>query len=113
MKISDISNNRWYDKTRHLRRDAFIQNYPLLKEKVEKSDDTKMRLSIMKEIEEEVAKGRDIDSIVEEIASREEVKEAFSYYAKNGITRPLSEIIKGWYTSKQNNRNNEFNRSIY
>ena len=70
----------------------------------EQTDDTKMRTSIMNELEERVGKGEEIDSIVEEISQREEVKNQFSYYSKNGITTPLSTIFKNWYISKQKNK---------
>lgn len=70
----------------------------------EPSDDTKMRFSILNEIEERIGKGEDIDCITEEISQREKVKEQFSYYYKNGITTPLSTIFKNWYLGKQKNK---------
>ena len=75
-------------------------NFP--KEQKQPSEDTKKRAEILKEIEERSAKSEDINEIVNEIADREEIKEMFSYYAKNGIT-DLASIFKNWYISYKKN----------
>ena len=73
------------------------------KEPKQPSQDTKKRAEILKEIEERCAKSENINEIVNEIAQREDVKEIFSYYAKNGIT-DLASIFKNWYQSYMTNK---------
>ena len=92
-------NDEYYTKDRRLRKDAFDKNYRIDK-KTEKSDDTKMRYSIIKEIEERIEKGEELDVITVDIASREEVKNHFSYFRKNGITKPINEFFSDWYKNK-------------
>lgn len=79
-----------------------------ISEETEYSQDTKLRMEILKEINKRVEDGENLDSIVNEISKRENVKNQFSYYAKNGIT-DLAGIIKNWYESYKKNlpkRNN-------
>jgi len=70
------------------------------------SNDTQNRHNILKEIETRCKQGEDLDSIITEIAEREEVKQQFDYYIKNGIT-DLSGIFKNWYQSYIKNQGND------
>ncbi len=97
-------NNYAYDKNKKLRDDAFERNYRLDNKPVEMSDDTKVRHAILKNIELRISKGEELDNIVEDIASVKEVQEHFSYFEKNGITKPLSEFFKDWYLHKVKNK---------
>jgi len=79
-----------------------------ISEETEYSQDTKLRMEILKEISKRVEAGEVLESIVDEISKRENVKTQFSYYAKIGIT-DLAGIIKNWYESYKKNlprRNN-------
>lgn len=71
-------------------------------EKTEYSEDTKLRMEILKEIAKRVDRGEKLEVIVNEISERECVKNQFSYYAKNGIT-DLAAIIRNWYESYKKN----------
>ena len=93
-------NNNAYNKNKDLRRDAFERNYRVETKQTEKSEDTKVRNAIMENIEFRISKGEELDDIVEDIASVKEVQEHFSYFQKNGITKPLSEFFKDWYLNK-------------
>jgi len=75
------------------------------------SDDTKIRHAVIKEMEERINNGEELDTIAEEIASRPEIAEQFSYYAKNGIKTPLSTFFKNWYLGKQKNK--DANKKLY
>lgn len=68
------------------------------------SDDTKNRNRVLEEIENRCKNGEDLDTIVNEIAGRPEIKEQFAYYIKNGVVTPLETIFKNWYLAKQRNR---------
>lgn len=66
----------------------------------EKSDDYINRQKILDEIETRCEKNNEnLDDVVDEIAQREEVKEQFNYFAKNGIT-DISSIFKNWYNGR-------------
>lgn len=69
-----------------------------VKEETQVSDDTKKRMEIIQEIDRRVLAGEKLENVTSEISARVEVKECFSYYAKNGIT-DLAVIIKNWYES--------------
>ena len=97
-------NNKKFDKNGRLRRDAFVKRYYVPGKPTEESDDTKIRYAVIKEIEIRVSEGEELDKVAEEIANRKEIIENFSYFVKNGINRPLSEIFKSWYNSKIKNK---------
>ena len=69
-----------------------------VKEETQISEDTKKRREIIQEIDKRVLAGENLEIVTSEISARVEVKEYFSYYAKNGIT-DLAGIIKNWYES--------------
>ena len=77
-----------------------------------KTDDTIMREMVLKEIEERCLKGEILEIVAEEIASRKEIQEHFSYFKRNNINTPLKSIFINWYLAKQKNNkhNNEINR---
>ena len=77
------------------------------KESKKISADTQSRQNILQEIETRCGQGENLDEVVAEIAGREEVKQQFDYYEKNGIA-DLSGIFKNWYQSyiKNQGRNN-------
>ena len=80
-------------------------------EETEFSEDTKMRMEILKEISKRTEAGENVDNIVDEISKRENVKNQFSYYAKNGIT-DLAAIIRNWYESYKKNFSKKNNMKI-
>lgn len=103
---SKMSQNRYspiYTKSGHLINDRFYHEQDNNQEKTV-SDDTKNRYKILKEMEERNKIGEDISKIAKEIASRPEIQEQFSYFVKNGIKTPLSEIFINWFNSKQNSK---------
>jgi len=67
------------------------------------SSDTENRRHVIEEIKERCNNGEKIDKIVEEIAARQNIKEQFDYYIKNGIT-DLTSIFKNWYQSYEKNK---------
>ena len=84
----------------------------LLKQRIEKtgkeiSDDSINRSNVVKEIEKRCNAGENLDEVAKEIAKREEIKQQFSYFEKNGITTPLYEMFKNWYIGKQKNKNSK------
>ncbi len=72
-------------------------------EKHPADSDTENRKRILDEITERVSNGEDIDKVVGEIASKDEIKQQFDYYIKHGI-KDLSGIFKSWYERREHNR---------
>lgn len=91
-----------YDKTAHLATGSEFY-YGENQEKTISSD-TKNRNNVLMEMEERSRNGENIPDIAKDIASRPEIQEQFSYFAKNGIKTPLNEMFENWYYSKQKNR---------
>lgn len=77
-------------------RGGAFSHLPRNNEKKELSEDTKNRLKVVEEIHERCKQGEELREIVNEIATREEIKEQFGYYLKNGIT-DLPTIFENWY----------------
>ena len=67
------------------------------------SDDTMNRKNVLNEIGERCKTGEKLDDIVKELAEREEIKQQFDYFIKNGIT-DLASIFKNWYEGIQRNK---------
>ncbi len=96
--------NLYGKSTKRAKMDRMNYNFRTEEHKNEVSDDTKTRNNILQEIIKRVKEGEDLDTVATEIANREEVQEQFSYYKKNGVKTPLSEIFKNWYNAKQRNK---------
>lgn len=93
-------NNKLYNKSGKMRNDAFEWNYHDYNKKNEKSDDTIVRNAVLKEVEKRVKNGEELSTVTLDIASREEIKKHFSYFEKNGITKPINEFFADWYLNK-------------
>ena len=98
-----------FDKYVNYRGGIFVDYNTIAKPKNEPSKDTEIRLRVRTEIDERCSKGENIDEVVQEIAEREEIKENFSYWTKNGIT-DIGKKIKEMYESykKSESKKNGF-----
>ena len=92
-------NPQIFNKSGRMRPGVITRTMPQesLKEDPSK-EDRKNRQNVLKEIEKRCKQGEDLNTVVAEIAGREEVKQQFDYYIKNGIA-DLAEIFKNWYQS--------------
>ena len=102
-----LKNSQFYTKSGHRRSGVITQSMPPEGEREDPSkEDRKNRQNILQEIEKRCGQGEDLDTVIAEIAEREEVKQQFDYYEKNGIT-DLSGIFKNWYQSYIKNQGND------
>ena len=101
--MAHIKNKYPYSKGGRLRPKLFMDTYVVQSKPNPKTDDTIMREMVLKEIEERCSKGENIEAVAEEIASRKEIQEHFSYFKKNNINTPLKDFFINWYLGKQKN----------
>ena len=101
----------WTDKLRRNRnpnsfnskgnyRGGVFSNYSTQKNNREFSSDTQNRKRIIEEIKKRCENGEELNIVVCEIAEREDVKQQFNYYIKNGVT-DLGTIFANWYKGQQ------------
>ena len=104
---SIYSNNDIFDKNGRRRPGIVtgkIKN--VNREKSPTQTDKEKRARIVEEIQKRATNGETLDTIVNEIAQRSEVKMQFEYFSKNGIT-DLAPIFKNWYQSYEKNKDKD------
>ena len=94
-------NPKSFDSHGDYRRGMFTDFDPFEK-KYQPSKDTEIRLKVQQEISNRCKNGEDLDTIISEIAQREEIKENFSYWTKNGLD--IAKMLKGLYESYKTNK---------
>ena len=103
MYKSHPRNNFIFDKSGR-KRPGYNAGFIIPEQKRMSATDTdrKNRSRVLRQIEEAVSKGEDLDKVVERLASDNEINKQFEYLTRNGLD--LKGIFKSWYESSQKNK---------
>lgn len=101
-------NNYVFDKNGVKRAGYNTELVPIERKKESATDkDRENRSRVLRQIEEAVSKGENLDKVVEKLANNDEITKQFEYLTRNGLD--LRRIFKSWYESSQKSKDIKVN----